>query len=78
MSSESDSAVDQTLDVREIDGEPFEEILSALNQLEADETLRLINNFEPEPLYNVLEQRGYSYESTHIDSNEWHVHIHRS
>lgn len=75
MSSEADTAGDQTLDVREIDGEPFEEIMGALNQLGANETLLLINSFEPEPLYDVLEQRGYTYESSRIGSDEWHVRI---
>lgn len=75
MNSETDTTANQTLDVREIDGEPFEEIMKALNQLAPNETLLLINSFEPEPLYNVLEQRGYTYDTSHIESDEWHIHI---
>lgn len=75
MSSETDAADIQTLDVRQIDGEPFAEIMGALNQLGANETLLLINSFEPEPLYSVLDQRGYTYESSRIESDEWHVRI---
>lgn len=63
------------LDAREISGEPFDEIMNALNDLEADDTLLLINTFEPEPLYNVLEQRGFSYEASQVANDEWHVQI---
>lgn len=66
---------DRRLDVREVDGEPFDDIMSALNELEADESLLLINSFEPEPLYDVLEQRGFTYEATNPEPNLWHVEI---
>lgn len=62
------------LDVREIDGEPFDDIMAALETLESDETLRLVNSFEPEPLYAVLETRGFRYEATEID-DEWRIDI---
>lgn len=75
MSSETDTAGNQTLDARDIDGEPFEQIMDALNQLGPNETLLLINSFEPEPLYNVLEQRGYTYKTSRIESDEWHISI---
>ena len=45
---------DRRLDVREIDGEPFGDIMAELEALSDDETLLLINSFEPEPLYQVL------------------------
>lgn len=63
------------LDAREINDEPFDEIMNALNDLGADDTLLLINTFEPEPLYNVLEQRGFTYEASQVAPDEWHVEI---
>lgn len=64
-----------TLDVRKIDGEPFDDIMRALENLSANETLLLINSFEPQPLYTVLEQRGFTYETTQVVPDEWHVRI---
>ncbi|WP_254863068.1 DUF2249 domain-containing protein [Halovivax gelatinilyticus] len=66
---------DRTLDVREVDGEPFGPIMTELDALEADETFLLINSFEPKPLFEVLSQRGFSYDSTRVDADEWHVEI---
>jgi uncharacterized protein (DUF2249 family) len=68
----------QTLDARQIDGEPFGAIMAALEDLSADESLRLVNSFEPEPLYGVLTERGYTYETEQVDADEWHVHIRRA
>jgi uncharacterized protein (DUF2249 family) len=61
MGSEQAREVDMTLDVRKIDGEPFEEIMAALEELSDDESLLLINSFEPTPLYDVFEERGFEY-----------------
>ena len=66
---------DRVLDAREVDGEPFSPIMDELDALEADETFLLINSFEPEPLYNILKQRGFSYEPTEVEPDEWHVVI---
>lgn len=75
MAPESVDDETTVLDVRTIDGEPFGRINQALQDLSSDEQLLLINSFEPEPLYDVLEQRGFSYETTQIDASEWHVTI---
>lgn len=66
---------DRRLDVREIEGEPFGEIMAALEDLPADESLLLINSFEPEPLYDVLEREGFTHETTNPDPDRWHVQI---
>lgn len=63
------------LDVRGIDGEPFGDIMAELDALPDDETLLLINSFEPEPLYPVLERRGFRYETTAEEPDRWHVEI---
>lgn len=56
MSLENPQDTDKRLDVRDIDGEPFDDLTAALDNLSADESLLLVNSFEPEPLYNVLTQ----------------------
>ena len=68
---------DHELDVREIDGPPFGEIMAALEALDDGERLLLINSFEPAPLYDVLEAQGFEFESSQHDENEWHVQIER-
>lgn len=66
---------ERQLDVRKIDGEPFGAIMTALEDLPDDESLLLINSFEPAPLYQVLEERGFQYETTNPAADVWHVEI---
>lgn len=75
MSSKRAEDADRTLDARKIDGEPFGDITAALDELSDDESVLLINSFEPEPLYDVLEARGFEYETTNPAPDEWHVEI---
>ncbi|MFB6097392.1 MAG: DUF2249 domain-containing protein [Haloferacaceae archaeon] len=63
-----------TLDAREIDGEPFDDIVDALADLDRGETLVLLNSFEPVPLYDVLEERGFTHETDQEDGT-WRVRI---
>jgi uncharacterized protein (DUF2249 family) len=66
---------DRTLDAREVDGEPFSHIVEALEELDETDTLVLLNSFEPEPLYNVLDQRGFDHETERVADDEWRVEI---
>lgn len=68
----------EVLDAREVSGEPFGPIMSALDDLDRDETLLLINSFEPVPLYDVLEDRGCQYTATKEAEDEWHIEITRA
>jgi len=70
-----EQTVEATLDVRERDGESFGDIVAALKELERGERLRLVNSFEPTPLYDVLTERGFTYETTQVDSDLYHVDI---
>lgn len=63
------------IDARDIDGEPFGTISSALSDLDDGETLVLYNSFEPEPLYGVLDQRGFDHETEQVAPDEWRVEI---
>lgn len=75
MGTEPREDAPERLDVREIDGEPFDDIMNAIEALDADETLRLINDFEPTPLYGVLDARGFQYEASEVDEGVWHIDI---
>ncbi|MEF8829408.1 MAG: DUF2249 domain-containing protein [Haloarcula sp.] len=63
------------LDVRDVDGEPFGHIMDALDDVGESEALRLVNSFEPVPLYDVLAKRGYQYDTEQVGDEEWHVTI---
>ena len=69
------SGADRQLDVREIDGEPFTDIMAELDDLPEDESLLLVNSFEPVPLYGVIEGRGFIYETDNPEPDLWHVEI---
>lgn len=73
--SSLDDGYDKTIDVREIEGEPFGDIMAALESLGSEETLRLVSSFEPVPLYEVLSNRGFDHETNRISEEEWHVLI---
>ncbi|WP_200531522.1 DUF2249 domain-containing protein [Halorubrum sp. LN27] len=65
------------LDVRDRDDPPFPVISDALDDLGPNETLLLVNSFEPEPLYDVLADRGFDHETERVDDDEWRVTIER-
>ena len=78
MSPEPFGDADEELDAREIDGEPFGDIMAALDGLDEGESLRLVNGFEPVPLYDVLEDRGFAHETANPSDDEWYVEITRA
>lgn len=52
------------LDVRPIleqGRDPFNDIMSKIKELRADEVLLIINSFEPVPLYSVLGNKGFNH-----------------
>ncbi len=65
-----------TLDVREDirnGREPFARIMQTVARLKDDERLLLIAPFEPAPLFAVLGQRGYSYQSKPTPAGDFEV-----
>jgi hypothetical protein len=54
-------------------GEPFVRILETASGIGLDQSLLIIAPFEPAPLYDVLEQRGFSHATEHIGADEWIV-----
>jgi len=68
------------LDVRPIlDGgtDPFNAIMATLKTLKPEETLRIINTFEPIPLLNILKSKGYEYESERPEEGIVHTFLHK-
>lgn len=67
---------DLELDVRPIlrnGGEPFGAIMGAVNSLAPGQRLRLFATFRPEPLFRVMESKGFGYEATPLADGEWQV-----
>jgi len=78
MGSDGPADPTRTLDAREIDGEPFGAIMAALDDLPAEGTLELVTSFEPEPLYGVLDERGFVHETERVADDEVRVAISRA
>jgi uncharacterized protein (DUF2249 family) len=65
-----------TLDVREDirnGREPFARIMQTVASLQDDEQLLLIAPFEPAPLFAVLAQRGFAYQSKPTPTGDYEV-----
>ena len=65
-----------TLDVRPIlkaGGEPFPEIMKAVSQLGAGQTLRLLATFKSAPLFAVMQKKGYTHTEKELDGGDWEV-----
>ncbi len=66
------------LDVRPILAggvDPFEKIQETLKTLKSDESLLLINTFEPIPLLNILKTKGYNYRVERPSDQEVHTYL---
>ncbi len=54
-------------------GEPFEQIMAAVNTLKPGEGLRLLATFKPTPLLHVLASKGFSHETRELAGGDWEV-----
>lgn len=43
--------------------EPMEQVLDKLSQLKPEQTLRVLIDREPKPLYRILVNNGFSYQT---------------
>jgi uncharacterized protein (DUF2249 family) len=69
-----------TVDVREDirqGREPFEKIMAAVDRLQPDETLLLINSFEPRPLYRVMVRNGFTHWAEQTADGDWKIYFRR-
>lgn len=54
-------------------GEPFGEIMAAVNALTPGQSLRLYATFKPTPLLHVLGSKGFAHEAKEIEGGDWEV-----
>ncbi|WP_428618352.1 DUF2249 domain-containing protein [Reyranella sp.] len=65
-----------TLDVRDIlkaGGEPFSQIMQAVEALTPGQGLRLLATFKPVPLFGAMAQRGFGHTEREIGGGDWEV-----
>ncbi len=70
-----------TLDVRPILSggmDPFDEIMKTIKGMEEEETLLIINTFEPVPLLNILQKRGYIYHTERPEPGLVHCYLQKA
>lgn len=66
----------KTLDVRPIladGGEPFQAITAAVESLAPGQGLKLIAPFKPQPLFTVLERKGFLHQVTELEGGDFEV-----
>lgn len=64
------------LDVRPIladGGEPFQAIMSAVDSLAPRQGLRLLAPFKPQPLFSVMERKGFSHHVSELADGDFEV-----
>ncbi|MBI4336970.1 MAG: DUF2249 domain-containing protein [Chloroflexi bacterium] len=57
--------------------EPFGRIMAAVKGLAPGESLELVAPFEPVPLYQVMEARGFTHATRRTSDGSWHVTFQR-
>lgn len=55
--------------------DPFSEIMGTLKEMKDDETLKLINIFEPIPIIQILNDKGYKTWVDKISENEYNTYF---
>jgi len=63
------------LDVRDRDDFFLPEVLSAINRLQEEQALLVINSFYPAPLINMIEEKGNKSYYQKVSAVEHHLHI---
>ena len=58
--------------------DPFNEIMSKLKEMNDNETLKIINTFEPIPLLNILKEKGYVYETERPEQGIVHTYLEKA
>ncbi len=74
-------AKERLLDVRatiRAGGEPFDDIMQAVAELDADEDLVLLAPFEPVPLFGVLGAKGFTHATESLGGGDYRVRFTRS
>ncbi|MFC5269769.1 DUF2249 domain-containing protein [Adhaeribacter terreus] len=69
------------LDVREdlaTGNDPFNLIMDALDKLEANQALLIINTFEPTPLFSIVAKRGFSNYVKNLGPDLVHTYLYKT
>lgn len=70
-----DSEATEVVDLRERENRPVEAVFDALDDHPAGEGLIVIASAAPVPLYDRLDERGWSYEAVRSEADEWRIRI---
>lgn len=69
-------SADKTVDARGLEApQPMMLVIEALDELAAGETLTLVIDREPYPLYRMLANNGYTHTTEMTDDGIFHVRI---
>jgi uncharacterized protein (DUF2249 family) len=58
--------------------DPYNEIMSQLKKMGNNDTLKIINTFEPIPLLNILKDKGYVYETERPSQGIVHTYLEKA
>lgn len=54
-------------------GEPFSQIMQAVDALEPGQGIRLFAPFKPIPLFGVMASKGFSHDALELGDGEWQI-----
>lgn len=67
----------KAVDVRHIQGDFFPGIQKQASALKVGEGLKIIQTFEPYPLYKALDALGFEHHTKQVSENEYHTYFYR-
>ena len=67
----------RTIDVRGIQGNFFQGLKKQAMSMEAGKGLEVIQNFDPLPLYEVMEGLGFEHHTEKVSDSEYHAYFYR-
>jgi uncharacterized protein (DUF2249 family) len=73
--SEQGIEASDVVDLREREGRPTEAVFDALEDRSEGEGLLVLAAAAPIPLYDRLDERGWSYEAVRSEADEWRIRI---
>lgn len=67
----------RTIDVRNLQGNFFPGLQKQAMGVEVGHGITIIQNFEPHPIYPVMEDLGFEHHTEEVSKNEFHAHFYR-
>lgn len=68
----------QTIDVRGLQGNFFPGLQKQAANLKVGDGLKIIQTFEPHPLYDAFEKLGFEHHTEQVEEHEFHVFFYRA